>query len=75
MTARRARAGFPESWQERLARVGLGSVRVAALRTNYRTPVEVMVEAEPVIRAVLPDVDVPTSVRSTGVPVHLGRAS
>ncbi|PWJ54236.1 DNA helicase IV [Quadrisphaera granulorum] len=70
-----ARDGFAESWEERLARVGLGAVRVATLSTNYRTPVEVMAEAEPVIRAALPDVDVPTSVRSTGVPVHHGRAS
>src|SRR5207248_6992430 len=30
---------------------------------------EVMAEAEPVIRAVLPDANVPTSIRSTGVPV------
>ena len=28
-----------------------------------------MAEAEPVIRAVLPDANVPTSIRSTGVPV------
>ena len=31
-----------------------------------------MVEAEPVIRAVLPDANVPTSVRSTDVPVAHG---
>jgi hypothetical protein len=68
-----ARRGFPESWQERLARVGLDRVRVAPLSINYRTPTEVMAEAEPVIRAVLPDANVPTSVRSTGVPVRHGR--
>jgi hypothetical protein len=34
-----------------------------------------MAEAEPVIRAVLPDANVPTSVRSTGVPVLHGPAS
>ena len=31
-----------------------------------------MTEAEPVIRAVLPDANVPTSIRSTGVPVRHG---
>jgi superfamily I DNA/RNA helicase len=67
-----ARHGFTESWQERLARVGLDGVELAALSINYRTPAEVMAEAEPVIRAVLPDANVPTSVRSTGVPVRHG---
>ena len=33
-----------------------------------------MAEAEPVIRAVLPDANVPTSIRSTGVPVLHGSA-
>jgi hypothetical protein len=33
-----------------------------------------MAEAEPVIRAVLPDANVPTSIRSTGVPVGHGSA-
>ncbi|GGM19209.1 RNA polymerase recycling motor ATPase HelR [Nakamurella endophytica] len=64
-----ARHGFLESWQERLTRVGAGSPRSASLRINYRTPREVMVLAEPVIRAVLPDAGVPTSVRSSGRPV------
>ncbi|MGY1702186.1 RNA polymerase recycling motor ATPase HelR [Geodermatophilus sp. SYSU D00766] len=67
-----ARHGFPESWEERLRRVGLDRVRTASLTVNYRTPVEVMAEAEPVIRAALPDANVPTSVRSTGVPVVHG---
>ena len=31
-----------------------------------------MAEAEPVIRAVLPDANVPTSIRSSGVPVRHG---
>jgi superfamily I DNA/RNA helicase len=70
-----ARHGFRESWQERLERVGLDRVDVASLSLNYRTPVEVMAEAEPVIRAVLPDANVPTSVRSTGVPVGHGPVS
>jgi DNA helicase IV len=64
-----ARHGFRESWEERLERVGLDRVTVASLGINYRTPVEVMTEAEPVIRAALPDANVPTSIRSTGVPV------
>jgi hypothetical protein len=34
-----------------------------------------MAEAEPVIRAVFPDANVPTSVRSTGVPVVHGSTS
>jgi hypothetical protein len=34
-----------------------------------------MAEAEPVIRAVLPDANVPTSIRSSGVPVVHGSAS
>jgi DNA helicase IV len=64
-----ARHGFGESWEERLARVSLSDVALASLTINYRTPEEVMAEAEPVIRAVLPDANVPTSIRSTGVPV------
>ncbi|MCG6499740.1 RNA polymerase recycling motor ATPase HelR [Kitasatospora sp. A2-31] len=67
-----ARHGFTESWQERLERVGLDRVGLASLSINYRTPQEVMAEAEPVIRAVLPDANVPTSVRSSGVPVVHG---
>jgi DNA helicase IV len=70
-----ARHGFPESWPERLERVGLDRVSVASLTINYRTPEEVMAEAEPVIRAVLPDANVPTSIRSTGVPVGHGPVS
>lgn len=67
-----ARAGFTESWAERLTRVGLRDVQVATLTVNYRTPAEVMTAAEPVIRAVVPDANVPTSIRSTGVPVRRG---
>jgi superfamily I DNA/RNA helicase len=66
-----ARHGFTESWVERLERVGLHDVDVASHTLNYRTPAEIMAEAEPVIRAVLPDANVPTSIRPTGVPgVH-----
>jgi superfamily I DNA/RNA helicase len=64
-----ARHGFTESWQERLERVGLDRVTLATLRINYRTPQQIMAEAEPVIRAVLPDANVPTSIRSSDLPV------
>ncbi|MEU6157517.1 RNA polymerase recycling motor ATPase HelR [Streptomyces sp. NPDC047130] len=67
-----ARGGFTESWPERLRRVGLDRVEVASLSINYRTPEEVMAEAEPVIRAAVPDANVPVSVRRSGVPVHHG---
>ncbi|HEY5352972.1 MAG TPA: RNA polymerase recycling motor ATPase HelR [Streptosporangiaceae bacterium] len=70
-----ARHGFTESWQERLERIGFDRISLATLSINYRTPQEVMAEAEPVIRAVLPDANVPTSIRSNGVPVVHGSAS
>ncbi|RAG81781.1 AAA family ATPase [Streptacidiphilus pinicola] len=67
-----ARHGFTESWQERLGRTGLDRVAVARLNVNYRTPEEVMAEAEPVVRAVIPDANVPVSIRSSGIPVRHG---
>jgi len=70
-----ARHGFTESWQERLERIGLDRINLASLSINYRTPEEVMAEAAPVIRAVLPDANVPASIRSTGVPVKHGAVS
>lgn len=70
-----ARHGFSETWQERLERVGFDRIDVASLSINYRTPEEVMAEAEPVIRAVLPDANVPTSIRSSGLPVVHGPRS
>jgi DNA helicase IV len=70
-----ARHGFAESWPERLRRVGLERVELASLSINYRTPEEVMAEAEPAIRAALPDANVPTSVRRSGVPVEHRPAS
>jgi hypothetical protein len=70
-----ARHGFTESWEERLERIGLDQISLASLSINYRTPQEVMAEAEPVVRAVLPDANVPISIRSTGVPVARGPAS
>ena len=70
-----ARHGFTESWRERLERIGLDQISLAYLSINYRTPEEVMAEAEPVIRTVLPDANVPTSIRGSGVPVVHGPAS
>ena len=67
-----SRHGFTESWADRLSRNGLNQIDVATLNINYRTPQEVMAAAEPVIRAVLSDANVPTSVRSTGTPVVHG---
>ncbi|MGW6985535.1 RNA polymerase recycling motor ATPase HelR [Streptomyces sp. NPDC054932] len=67
-----ARHGFTESWRERLERIGFDRIEVASLSINYRTPEEVMAEAEPAIREALPDANVPTSVRSSGVPVVHG---
>jgi superfamily I DNA/RNA helicase len=67
-----ARHGFSESWRERLERVGFDRIILSGLTINYRTPEEVMAEAAPVIRAVLPDANVPTSIRSSGVPVVHG---
>lgn len=70
-----ARHGFTESWQDRLARIGLDRIELASLSVNYRTPAEIMTEAEPVIRAALPDANVPTSIRSGGRPVLHGSVS
>ncbi|MFG2989722.1 RNA polymerase recycling motor ATPase HelR [Streptomyces sp. NPDC048257] len=67
-----ARHGFTESWQDRLERIGFDRISVASLSINYRTPEEVMAEAEPAIREALPDANVPASVRSSGVPVVHG---
>lgn len=70
-----ARHGFTETWEERLTRVGFDAVTHATLTVNYRTPEEVMAEAEPVIRAALPNANVPTSIRRSGRPVQYGSAS
>ncbi|KAF0968999.1 hypothetical protein BPODLACK_02657 [Gordonia sp. YY1] len=70
-----ARHGFTESWSERLQRVGFDGVTMSGLTINYRTPEEIMTEAEPVIRTALPDANVPTSVRRTGIPVRHGDRS
>jgi hypothetical protein len=65
-----SRRGFGPSWADRLSGVGMRHVREMSLTVNYRTPREVMDAATPVIRAVLPDADIPTSVRVTGIPVR-----
>ncbi len=70
-----ARHGFTDTWHGRLDRVGLDRVDVATLSINYRTPEQVMAEAEPVIRAVFPDANVPTSIRSSDLPVVHGPTS
>lgn len=67
-----ARRGLPEPRADRLRRVGFGEPTVATLSINYRTPAEVIAAAGSLIRAALPDANVPTSVRSTGVPVAHG---
>ncbi|WP_223627786.1 RNA polymerase recycling motor ATPase HelR [Microbacterium sp. EST19A] len=64
-----ARHGFTESWEGRLARIGVSGARIAPLSVNYRTPREVMEAAAPIIRRAIPDANVPTSVRDSGVPV------
>ncbi|MGP5362878.1 RNA polymerase recycling motor ATPase HelR [Brachybacterium tyrofermentans] len=65
--------GFTETWEQRLSRVGLERVERSTLTLNYRTPAEVMEHAEPVIRAALPDANVPTSIRESGMQVRHGR--
>ena len=70
-----ARHGFAEPWLERLERIGLTNLSLATLGINYRTPEEVMAEAEPVIRAVLPDANVPASIRVSNLPVVHGSTS
>lgn len=68
-----AAGGFDGTWSQRLDRIGLDRVREASLSINYRTPVEIMGQAEPVIRAVLPDANVPRSIRESGLPVRHGQ--
>lgn len=69
-----ARRGFPEGWVERLERAGFHDVRVARLDVNYRTPAPIMEMAAAEICAVLPDANVPRSVRPGG-PVRRYSAS
>ncbi|MEE3922026.1 hypothetical protein V2I01_38450 [Micromonospora sp. BRA006-A] len=57
-----AQHGFTESWPQRLARAGFDRVEGDAVG-QLPHPAQVMAAAEPVIRAVLPDANVPTSIR------------
>jgi hypothetical protein len=70
-----ARHGFVETWEDRLSRIGVERIQVTTLNINYRTPAQIMAAAEPIIRAVLPDANVPTSIRTSEVPVHYGPAN
>jgi superfamily I DNA/RNA helicase len=70
-----ARHGFTHSWQQRLAEVGIREAKVAHLSVNYRTPSEVMEAAAPEILKAMPDANVPTSVRESGLPVRYGPAT
>lgn len=70
-----ARHGFTESWSDRLSRNGIDNQTLTSLTINYRTPEEVMTAAEPVIRAAIPDANVPTSIRQSGIPVRHGSTS
>jgi DNA helicase IV len=65
--------GFTESWEQRLARVGIERTARSTLTLNYRTPAEIMEHAAPGIRAAVPDASVPTSIREAGLPVRQGR--
>ncbi|MGW0035400.1 RNA polymerase recycling motor ATPase HelR [Gordonia sp. NPDC003376] len=67
-----ARHGFTDSWAERLTQVGFSDITMAGLNVNYRTPEEIMEVAAPVIRAVLPDANIPTSIRRSHDPVTYG---
>lgn len=64
-----ARRGFRETWEQRLNRVGFDDIVITPLTVNYRTPAEIMAVAGPVIEAALPDANVPTSIRDSGIPV------
>jgi DNA helicase IV len=70
-----ARRGFPESWASRLERAGLSRIHLAPLTINYRTPEEIMAAAAPEILEVFPNANVPTSIRSNGLPVVHGTVS
>lgn len=70
-----ARHGFTDTWQQRLRVIGGRDVHVSQLTVNYRTPVEVMEVAAPVILEAFPAANVPTSVRESGVPVRYGPTS
>ena len=64
--------GFSGSWEQRLARVGIDRMERSTLTLNYRTPAEIMEHAAPMITAAVPDANVPTSIRRSGIPVRHG---
>lgn len=68
-----ARQPFPESWEERLAAVGLPRARVLRLSVNYRTPRTLMTSAAAVITAARPDVLLPEAIRTDGRPLVVQR--
>lgn len=65
-------SGFNEPWADRLARVGISNVRVSGLHINYRTTTQIMEAAAKVIRAELPDANIPRSIRPAGKSVRYG---
>lgn len=67
-----ARQGFAEPWAQRLARVGITGTKVRRLQVNYRTPAPVMEAAAEQIRGMLPDANIPLSIRRDGHPVRYG---
>lgn len=68
-----AAQGFTESWEQRLARVGIERVDRRTLTLNYRTPAEIMEHAAVEISEAAPGMSVPTSIRESGLPVRHGR--
>jgi hypothetical protein len=68
-----SRAPFRESWEQRMADVGLPRARVLRLSVNYRTPAVLMEPAAAVITAARPDVLVPDAIRTDGRPLELER--
>ena len=63
------------SWASMFSQVLRPGWRLEELTVNYRTPAEVMEAAEPVIRAVHPDANIPVSIRRSGLPVRHGRVA
>ena len=68
-----SREPFPESWEERMASVGLPRARVRRLSISYRTPIALMTPAAAVITAVRPDALVPEAIRTDGRPLEVQR--
>ncbi len=59
----------PSGWEEIARNLGLRTaLTVAHLPVSYRTPVEILDAAYPVLQAASPGASLPSSIRSTGVP-------